>query len=46
MNGSPNSLSAGEITQTDPADGLQITGESHRGLGQAVAAAVLDILEI
>ena len=39
-------LDAGEITQTDPADGLHITGESHRALGQAVAAAVLDILKI
>ena len=37
-------LDAGEITKTDSADGLHITGESHRSLGQAAAAAVLGIL--
>ena len=37
-------LDAGEITHTDTADGLHITGESHRALGQAVASAVPDML--
>ena len=37
-------LDAGEITKTDSADGLHITGESHRSLGQAAAAAVPGIL--
>ena len=37
-------LDAGEITKTDSADGLHITGESRRSLGQAAAAAVLGIL--
>lgn len=37
-------LDAGEITKTDSADGLHITGESHRSLWQAAAAAVLGIL--
>lgn len=37
-------LGAGEITKTDSADGLHITGESHRSRGQAAAAAVPGIL--